>query len=60
MDFSVDLVVLGPIISVEDMNYWTTDTVDLFLVLNVLVESATIHGWIEDRRMVHKCATDSH
>ena len=34
----------------------TTYTDDLFIVVKVYVEPATLLGWADNRRMIHKCA----
>ena len=59
MDSPVVLDVWGPNISVKDMNYSTTNTGDLFIVLKICVEPATFLGDSENRRMVIPYVTDS-
>ena len=49
----------GSISLVKDVNCLITYTGDLFVVVKVCAEPATLSGWAENRRMVHQCVTDS-
>ena len=50
MDFLVDVYVLRPNSSVKDMNCWIAYTGDLFIVVMVCVEPATLLGLADNRR----------
>ena len=53
MDYFVDINS-----SVKDVNCWTTYVGDLFIVVNVCVESVSLSRDELITRMVYQCATD--
>ena len=55
----IDFDTSGPKNSIEDINCWIIVTKDLFIVVKIGVEPATLLGLAENKRMVYQCSTDS-
>ena len=44
---------------IKDMNHWITFISNLFILVEVSVEPATIFGWLDNRKMAHQCSAYS-